>query len=310
MKTPKNKLLNRSALTLSFVKDSLGLLFAPDLYKFKNKFKFIKTSIYLAIKYSKHGSPRLVPSSDVNSAIWRSMNHILRFNLRYTSLPGMIKSPVINAVTSPNMFNYKIKVKPSNNLNIEKTAKDYAEIFLTDENKFKNALMYHLNILCTLFERDNFKFINSKNILQIGPGLGLLDYFLYLEGAELYSFETNEMSYFQELIYSQIRKINLESKVYFRDYSLISKPFAVISFFAFTELDMCSRELLLSTLKNADWIVIVSNANFEGISNFDYLNNVFSTDFILKKNFSIGELGIANMPNYAKNHEAFLFVKK
>ena len=297
-------------MSTGLVFDIFNLIFSMEIKPLKKKIKWLIISMVLIYKYPSNKLQNLIPISTLNSPIWKNMNKLLRFNLKYIGLKGLIKSPIIEAVASPNMFNLRSSFKYEANENIKKSTEIYSEIFSVDQYKFKNALIYYLKIIDELFELKNFDYFEGKNILQIGPGLGILDFFLYLEGANLYSFETAEMNFFQELIQSKIKEIESNSQFYFQNFNTIREPVGVISFFAFTEMDIPTRDQVLSVIKNAEWIIMVSNQYFEGISNFDYLEKVFDEEYDLKKTFALGQLGIEGMMNYAKKHRAFLFTKK
>jgi hypothetical protein len=238
------------------------------------------------------------------------MNKLLRLSLKYLTLPGIIRSPILETVTSPHLFRYKIDLELESNTNRIKAAQIYSKIFDIDEKNFYNGLNYYLIILCKLFDRTNFNNLDEYNILEIGPGLGILDLFFHLEGAKLYSFETEEMQFLQSLILKEIKMFDASSNFIFNHHSLVKEPFGVVSFFAFTEMDLITRTSLMSTITRADWVVMVSNYSFEDIDNFDYLENIFSNKFELVNRFKIEQLGILDMPNFAKQHEAFLFHKK
>ena len=297
-------------LSTRLLVDFMVLIFKAEIKPFKKKLKWLFVSMFLAYKYPSDRLQNTVPASSLNSPIWRGMNQLLRFNLKYINLQGLIKSPVVVAVTSPNMFNYLSQFKHETNLNIRKSTKIYSDIFEVDQDKFKNALMYYLKIIDELFQSANLDYFEGSSILQIGPGLGILDFFMYLEGANLYSFETPEMNYFQELIQSRINELDSSIQFRFQNISKIQKPFGVISFFAFTEMDMPTRDELQLVMRSADWIIIVSNEYFEGISNFNYLEKVFDSEFDLKNTFALDQIEIEGMMNYAKKHRAFLFTKK
>ena len=290
--------------------DFMILIFKAEIKPFKKKIRWLVISMYLAYKYPSNGLHKSIPASSLNSPLWRGMNQIFRFNLKYINLQGLIKSPVVVAVTSPNMFNYLSNFKHESNSNIRKSAEIYSEIFEVDQDKFRNALVYYLKIIDELFQSTNFDYFDRSSILQIGPGLAILDFFMYLEGATLYSVETPEMNYFQEMIQSRINELDSSIQFRFQNISNIQNPFGVISFFAFTEMDMPARDQLQSVMRRAEWLIIVSNRYFEGISNFDYLEKVFDEDFNLTKTFTLDQIEIEGMMNYAKKHRAFLFTKK
>jgi hypothetical protein len=230
--------------------------------------------------------------------------------MKYLSLPGIIRSPILETVTSPHLFNYRIDLELESNTSRMQAARIYSILFDIEEKNFYNGLNYYLAVLCKLFDRTNFNNLDGYNILEIGPGLGILDLFFHLEGAKLYSFETEEMRFLQSLISKEIKMFDASSNFNFNNYSLLNEPFGVVSFFAFTEMDLTTRKSLMLTISRADWVVIVSNYSFEDIDNFDYLENTFRDEFKLVNRFKLVELGILDMPNFAKQHQAFLFRKK
>ena len=276
----------------------------------KKKILWLLKSTSLLFRYSQNAKPRKIPISHLESYIWNQMNKMLRFSIKYLTLPGIIRSPILETVTSPHLFRYKIDLELESNTNRIKAAQIYSKIFDIDEKNFYNGLNYYLIILCKLFDRTNFNNLDEYNILEIGPGLGILDLFFHLEGAKLYSFETEEMRFLQSLISKKIKMFDASSNFIFNNYSLVKEPFGVVSFFAFTEMDLITRKSLMSTITRADWVVMVSNYSFEDIDNFNYLENIFSDKFELVNRFKVERLGILDMPNFAKQHEAFLFYKK
>jgi hypothetical protein len=112
------------------------------------------------------------------------------------------------------------------------------------------------------------------------------------------------------LITSEVQVIDKSTSFKYEDYTKLSGPFGVISFFAFTEMDLDTRTSLLSIFERADWLVIVSNYLFEGIENFSYLECTLNDSFKISKKIKIGDLGILGMPNFARQHVAYLFLKR
>jgi len=303
-------LVQRFYFYSSYFIDLFFLVISMKVKPRKKKILWLLKSTSLLFRYSQNAKPRKIPISHLESYIWNQMNKMLRFNIKYLTLPGIVRSPILETVTSPHLFRYKIDLELESNTNRIKAAQIYSRIFDIDEKNFYNGLNYYLIILCKLFDRTNFNNLDEYNILEIGPGLGILDLFFHLEGAKLYSFETEEMRFLQSLISKKIKMFDASSNFIFNDYSLVKEPFGVVSFFAFTEMDLITRKSLMSTITRADWVVMVSNYSFEGIDNFDYLENIFSDKFELVNRFKIEQLGILDMPNFAKQHEAFLFHKK
>lgn len=276
----------------------------------RRKIKWLIKCIILFQKYPIKGQLRKIPVTKVNSKIWTEMNKLLRFNLKYLTLKGLIRSPILETVTGPHLINYHIAKKMGSERNREIAASLYSQIFDIDLNKFYNGLNYYLVILSELFDDIDFRFAKGSKILQIGPGLGLLDLFLSLEGAEIYSYETDEMKALQSLITKEVQAMDKSTNFKYEDYIKLSEPFGVISFFAFTEMDVNTRIKLLSIFERADWLVIVSNYLFEDTKNFAYLESVFEHSFDITKKFKIGDLNISGMPNYARQHVAYLFTKR
>jgi hypothetical protein len=303
-------LVHRIYFYFSYFIDLFLLVISVRVKPRKKKMLWLFKSTILLFRYSHNAKPRKIPISYLESDIWNQMNKMLRLSLKYLTLPGIIRSPVLETVTSPHLFKYKIDLELESNINRITAAQIYSSIFDIEEKDFYNGLNYYLVILCKLFDRTNFKNLDGYNILEIGPGLGILDLFFHLEGAKLYSFETEEMRFLQNLISKEIKMFEASSKFIFNDHSSVKEPFGVVSFFAFTEMDLITRKDLMSIIARADWVVIVSNYSFEDINNFDYLENIFSEKFELVTRFKIEQLGILDMPNYAKQHEAFLFHKK
>jgi len=303
-------LVQRFYFYSSYFIDLFILVISMKVKPRKKKILWLLKSTSLLFRYSQNAKPRKIPISHLESYIWNQMNKMLRFSIKYLTLPGIVRSPILETVTSPHLFRYKIDLELESNTNRIKAAQIYSKIFDIDEKNFYNGLNYYLIILCKLFDRTNFNNLDEYNILEIGPGLGILDLFFHLEGAKLYSFETEEMQFLQSLILKEIKMFDASSNFIFNHHSLVKEPFGVVSFFAFTEMDLITRKSLMSTITRADWVVMVSNYSFEDIDNFDYLENIFSNKFELVNRFKIEQLGILDMPNFAKQHEAFLFHKK
>ena len=274
------------------------------------KIKWLFKSVILFKNYPINGELRNIPKTKMNSEIWIEMNKLFRFNLKYLTLRGLIRSPILETVTGPHLINYQISKDMGSKRNRETAANYYSQIFDIDVCKFHNGLNYYLIILSELFDDIDFRFVNGSKILQVGPGIGLLDLFLSLEGAEMYSFETHEMRILQNLITSQVQAIDKSTGFKYEDYTKLSEPFGVISFFAFTEMDLDTRTNLLSIFERADWLVIVSNYLFEGIENFSYLESTLNDSFKIAKKIKIGDLDILGMPNFARQHVAYLFLKR
>ena len=290
--------------------DLLVLVVGMKVKPRKKKMLWLVKSTSLLFRYSQKAKPRKIPISHLESDIWSQMNKLLRLDIKYLNLPGIIRSPILETVTSPHLFKYKIDLELESNTSRINAAKLYSDIFNFEEKNFYNGLNYYLSILCELFDRRNFNNLDKYNILEIGPGLGILDLFFHLEGANLYSFETKEMRFLQSLISKEIDMLDVTSNFIFNDHSLVKEPFGVVSFFAFTEMDLITRKSLMPTIARADWVVMVSNHSFEDIDNFDYLENAFSNKFELVNRLKVEQLEILGMPNFAKQHEAFLFHKK
>ena len=303
-------LLQRIYFYLSYIIDLLSLAKSMKIKPKKKKILWLLKSASLLVKYSQKAKPREIPISHLESDIWNQMNKLLRLNVKYLTLPGIIRSPILETVTSPHLLSYKIDLELESNVSRINATQLYSNIFGIEEKKFYNGLNYYLAILCKLFDRKDFNNLRKYNVLEIGPGLGILDLFFYLEGAKLYSFETAEMRFLQSLISKEIKKIDASNNFNFNDYSSLKEPFGVVSFFAFTEMDLATRRSLMSTIVRADWVVIVSNYSFEDIDNFDYLENTFRDKFQLANRFKLEDLEILDMPNFSKQHEAFYFIRR
>lgn len=250
--------------------------------------------------------------------VWINFNAWLKFQLKFISPEFWASSPIIRGVTLVNLdekYEKDVDTIPQvQQLEISEIAAMYAQTFrFIQEEEFRNWLIRNYVIFNSFSGSSRFAWDESDSLAEIGPGLGAA---ISLNNKSklkrIYSLDTFEMqSIFNAVVRNSPDKYTKYSPIPVND-KRIPKPFriyednlTVYAFWSFTELKLEERLEYLEVLKSAKRILIGTNEKFEGISNFEYIENLAMS---LEMKFtwkSMEEVFKSELPKYQRKHRIY-----
>lgn len=187
-----------------------------------------------------------------------------------------------------------------------------------DEFSFRNWITRNYLLANTFDDRGFRPFSDNYALIEIGPGLGAVLTLANLsEPRAVYSYDTFQMQEIFSAVqnkseedFLKLQKIPINSPESAEILTLVEKETNLIAFWSFTELKENERARYLDLIRNAKHVLIATNEYFEGINNFDYLEQMarkLNKDIHFK---SLSEIFGDNLPSYQKNHRVYLIRKK
>jgi hypothetical protein len=260
-----------------------------------------------------------VPNLEIKSNVWRQYSAWLVFQLLYIGKKDWARTPLIRDVTlvqvNPLSAEYIDKIGTQALSEITSIANGFSQCFRGIETKdFFNWLCRNQLLLRSFEHRGVSPLSDGLVAAEIGPGLGPVTSLLAKSPREIFSYDTFEMQEVQKYVESMV--IKSSEKIQYHITNLekddtVKIPektnYFVIAFYSFTEINVLEREKYVELIGNSTYSIIASNQNFEGVNNFDYLENLGKT---INKEVSFLELQEvfgSGIPNYVKKHRIYLF---
>jgi hypothetical protein len=197
---------------------------------------------------------------------------------------------------------------------IQSIAKEFSKSFrgLGCSDYFNWLCRYHL--MLSSFEYCGISPLSGGlAVAEIGPGLGPVTSLLSKSALEIHSFDTFEMQNVAKYVESNV--IQPRKKTQYHAMNLASRNWTtlpsdvnyfVIAFYSFTEVNIDERKKYFKLIENAEYSIIATNQQFEGVSNFDFIEKLAR-----ELNQKVIYLGLQDIfgsaiPNYVKNHRIYL----
>jgi hypothetical protein len=259
-----------------------------------------------------------IPTLEIASKVWMQYSDWLIFQILYIKKKDWARTPLIRDVTL--VQTNPVSVEGTSKIGIEvidgiqATAEEFSESFFgLDTNSYFNWLCrYHM--MLSSFEYCGVSPLHDGlAVAEIGPGLGPVTSLLSKSAFEIHSFDTFEMQEVAKYVESNV--IRPRKKIQYHAMNLASGSWArienqvtycVIAFYSFTEINLNERKKYFELIENSEYSIIATNKQFEGVSNFDFLENL-AVD--LNKKVSYVELETifeSTIPNYVKKHRIYL----
>lgn len=279
--------------------------------------------LWLALRYPNNNlSITSIQSIESDGEVWNNFNKWLRFQTRYVHKKKWANSPVIRAVTLVHTSKFDeqdlSKISPEIFSQIDDAISKYLNVFNgMDERNLKNWFIRNY-LLTEAFSNLGYSpIIDSGSLLEIGPGLGgVLSLSMLQNHRNLYSFDTIEMQEIyraldEKFLFEQSRlklvPVNTTTgKFHLANESAIEN---IVAFWSFTELKESDRDRYTELFSKAENILIASNEHFEGINNFDYLEDLATQLQMSVSVKNLGEVFSTSLPGYQYNHRVYLLRK-
>lgn len=244
-------------------------------------------SSYLSTNSRKRAREVDLITSPLKSNVWNSFNRWLHFQIRYINQRDLAKSPVVLAVAGGYSENLNLSSLTFSEFD-KATAKELAQKYLLGFNGFKqenyeNWLLKVLTLIRSAEKMAGLSVLNPRvSVAEIGPGMASMAGIAYAHSSpRFFSYDTIEMQTIQRYVTRCLGipnetcnffPINLESVNATADSP--SSPFVLFAFWSFTEVDISERVYYHDLIKNSHVFVIACNHSFEGVDNFQYLEDL------------------------------------
>jgi hypothetical protein len=307
------------------LKEWIALRRYPILHKNGLKLTILQFQFFwLAIrKPTRSDYPKVQNIEESQGVVWFNFNVWLTFQLRFINAKYWATSPLIRAVTLVNLGEVyesdQFRISNNDFVKINELAAKYSRTFAGIKKlEFKNWLVRNY-ILAKSFSDLGFDPVSkSRNLVEIGPGLGAV-ISLALESSckSYYSFDTLEMqSVFSAITkeypldYQRVSLIPTNDNRVTRPFSIAEDDYSVIAFWSFTELKEVERDFYSELFKSASYVLIGTNENFEGINNFEYIEQMARQLELTCSWKSLDNVFSTQIPPYQKRHRIYLLQKK
>lgn len=255
----------------------------------------------------------------IESQIWSTLSKWLIFQMKYFNPADYARSPVILDVAGGYATNVSIKGPV-----IRDTV---LQALVGISNRLSNVFrgysaMSYENWLKRIYSLlDYFQTPLTSNdqslkisYVEIGPGLGgLMAIISETTKCKIYSYDIVEMqliqSYVVEQVFLDTAKVNfiqtnLKSQSHI-NLPIPAEPYILVAFWSFSEIGFNSRTSFIPLINKSLSSLIICNKLFEGIHNFEYLEQLAIK---LGKKFEFAELGEIlgdGLPGYSKSHRLY-----
>ena len=260
------------------------------------------------------------PIQPLKSVVWSSFNKWLHFQINFISPKDWARSPVILAVAGG--YSERIKLDAITFSNFDKvTSKKLAEKYNAafrgfKEDDFTDWILKVLACVRAAEKMTEVSLIDSGvSVAEIGPGLGsMAGIAIEHSSPNFYSYDTLEMQTIQRYVVESLA-ISESRCTFFPINSKINKthagvpdlPYVLFAFWSFTEVNISERAFYFDLIENSNATVVACNNFFEGVNNFEYLENLAIK---LGKEFQYTDfLTIfgSSIPKYQQKHRLYTF---
>lgn len=280
---------------------------------------YVKYLIMAIVNYPKKGEFGL-KTSPLKSNIWNSYNTWLQFQIRFINPIDWARSPVILAVaggySEKNDLGGLIFSK-IDRVTAQKLAQKYLEGFRGFQHKdYENWILKVLACLRAAENMTEVSLVNSTNsIAEIGPGMACMAGIAHTSSTpKFYSYDTIEMQIIQRYVTKSLGisqteciffPINSEKVTLKAD--LPTSHYVLFAFWSFTEVNISERAYYYDLIRNSYVTVIACSNSFEGVNNFEFLENLaVELGKEIKYTDLLTILGPA-IPRYQQRHRMYTF---
>ena len=280
--------------------------------------------LWLAIRHPRRNYRRNLSDTQLlHGEVWNNFNKWLTFQVRFIHQTKWANSPIIRAVTLVNTSNFEqsdlSRISPEIIVLIEKTVDKYLENFDGIEaQEFRNWLTRNY-LLCETFAENGINpILDDGTLLEIGPGLGgVLSMAAFANTKRIYSLDTAQMqevfSALRNDFHSELDRIimipvNTFDQIDLPDHE--SRIENIVAFWSFTELKLEDRGKYLNLFKKAQRVYVACNEHFEGINNFDYIEELGEQLSMSVKSKSLQQIFNTPLPRYQQKHRIYLLERR
>jgi hypothetical protein len=251
--------------------------------------------------------------------VWSNFNLWLQFQATFVNQKKWAASPIIRGVTLVNLEEISTQ-------KLEQISAESKQLISAAAYRFINTfnginLQSYVNwitrnyLLANAFKEFGVTpFKDDRALIEIGPGLGpVLTLAILSKPVSVYSFDTFEMQEIFSAVqnefqddFKKLNKIAVNTEENREAFTLVREKSTVIAFWSFTELTSNERKRYLEIINESDYTLIATNEFFEGINNFEYLEQLaklLGKRITYKKLTEVLGLGI---PRYQHNHRIYL----
>ena len=257
-------------------------------------------------------------TSPLKSNVWNSFNKWLHFQIRYINQRDWARSPVVLAVAGGYSENLNLGSLTFSEFD-KATAKELARKYLLGFNGFQqeNYESWILKVITFIRSAEKMTGLSllnpSNSVAEIGPGMASMAGIAHAHSSPRFiSYDTVEMQTIQRYVTRclgipneicnffpiNLGRVNLKADT-------PTSPYVLFGFWSFTEVDISERVYYHDLIKNSQVTVIACNNSFEGVNNFQYLENLAAA---LEKEIQYQDfLDIfgTEIPSYQQRHRLY-----
>lgn len=287
----------------------------------KLRIKYLMLAVIYPNLNSKKSKVELISSQ---GQVWSNFNLWLQFQTRFINSKRWAASPIIRGVTLVNLEGIKPEqmegISAESKQLISIAASKYDDTFKgISAQSFVNWITRNYLLANAFKDYGLVPFQDESAIVEIGPGLGpVLTLASLSKPSSVHSFDTFEMQEIFSAIQSsfpddfkKLDKVAINTEENRGAFILAEgKLSTVIAFWSFTELTLNERNRYLKLFKESNKVLIATNEFFEGINNFDYLEQLalqVDKKISYKK---LTEILGTSIPRYQHNHRMYLLETK
>ncbi len=257
------------------------------------------------------------------SEIWLVFNKWLQFTYFYISPSYWAMTPLFRQVTLCHLEEYEVLNRSTFNDNnigwIDSLAKNYSRNFFgVNSSQFKNWLLWNFHLLLAFKDSGCDPLASDLDLVEIGPGFGAVTSLVArstgVESRKIFSLDSMEMNNCLKIVhervlnsYPNIKYVDAIENSEFRH--LIQKDlgaYFLIAFWSLTEVPLRERKRFEDLIVNADFSIIASNRVFEGVDNFEYLEEFARRNGLEIRYVELNEIFGEGLPGYSRKHRLYL----
>jgi hypothetical protein len=253
----------------------------------KSFFRVWAKHLLLAILNFPHNRKMEFPVLPLKSEVWNSFNKWLHFQINFIRPNDWARSPVILAVAGG--YSERIKLDAITFSNFDRvTAKRIAEKYSAafrgyKEDDFRDWILKVLACVRAAEKLTQMSLINSSiGVAEIGPGLGsMAGIAIEYSSQNFYSYDTVEMQTIQRYVFESLAISEnrctffpINSEIDNNHVDVPDSRYVLFAFWSFTEVNLSERAFYSDLIKNSEATIIACNDFFEGVNNFEYLDNL------------------------------------
>lgn len=251
---------------------------------------WVKCLILALVKYTQPSvkeRKNVLRTSPLKSNIWNSFNCWLHFQIKYINQRDWARSPVVLAVAGG--YSEKLSLSSLTYSKFDKAiAEQLAQKYLSGFNGFQqknyeNWILKYLIFVRLAEKMTKVSLLNPmNNVAEIGPGMASMIGIANAHSSpKFFSYDTVEMQTIQRYVTRCLKipkeictffPINLEKAKSKAD--PVTSPYVLFAFWSLTEVDFSQRSYYHDLIQGAHVAVIACNESFEGVNNFEYLENL------------------------------------